>query len=179
MTRKPVIRDLVYVDTETTGFDDDPDAEVFELTYAVNYQEPHTLFFGVEEVNQTIDELTKFTERGISGWLSPESDFSEFVNVTKGQTMVAANPPFDRHFIKKSGLWNFHHRSLDIESYAMAKLGLPYMPGMVDIFDILTEMGFSISEPDHTSRGDVIAMRQSYDLLRRMNRPRQAYVSLG
>lgn len=172
------MRNLIFVDTETTGFDDNPDAEVFELSYAPLTGDVKTLFFGVEEVPQIVDDLTKFTERGISGYLSPESEFTEFAQVAKDNTMVAANPAFDKLFIRRAGLFNFHYRMLDIESYAMKALGLSFVPGMHDIFKALTEMGFTLPEPDHTSRGDVLAMRQAFQILRRLPSPPRNFKSL-
>lgn len=160
------MRDLIFVDTESTGLADDPEAEVWEVTWARIDDEPRTLWFGFTEVPEFIDDLTKFTERNCAGKRSEYFEFEEFMRASKNNTMVAANPAHDQHFLKLAGIWNFHYRMLDIESYAMAKLDLYYVPGMKDIYDILSASGHKITEPDHSSRNDVLAMRDAYIILR-------------
>lgn len=157
------MKNLIFVDTESTGLEDDVNAEIVELTWATIDSEPETLYFGVKAVPPFIDNLIKFTERGIAGRLSDYFAVERFLKASDGQTMVAANPSHDKHFIKQAGLWRFHYRMLDIESYAMAKLNLPEMPGMKTIYD---EFENSLTvEPDHTSRNDVLAMREMYSIL--------------
>lgn len=160
------MRDLIFVDTETTGLADDPEAEVWEVTWARIDEEPRTLWFGFTEVPEFIDKLTKFTERNCAGKRSEYFEFEEFMRASKNNTMLAANPAHDQHFLKLAGIWNFHYRMLDIESYAMAKLDLYYVPSMKDIYDILSASGHKITEPDHSSRNDVLAMRDAYIILR-------------
>lgn len=159
------MKNLIFVDTESTGLADDEDAVLVELTWATIDSEPETLYFGVQAVPPFIDNLIKFTERGIAGKVSDNFAIERFLKASQGQTMVAANPAHDMHFLKKAGIWNFHYRMLDIESYAMSELGLSQVPGMKDITDVLTLEGFSITEPDHTSRNDVLAMRDAYKVM--------------
>lgn len=160
------MRDLIFVDTESTGLADDENATIVELTWATRKSEPETLYFGVTEVPEFIDGLIKFTERGISGRLSDHFAVERFLKASNDNTIVAANPGHDKHFIEQAGLWRFHYRMLDVESYAMGKLHLNYVPGMKNIFDILREDGADwITEPDHTSRNDVLAMRDAYEIL--------------
>lgn len=155
------MRDLIFVDTETTGLEVGTD-ELVELTWASRVGEPQTLWFGVEEVPEFIDGLIGFTKRGLSGRRSNQFEVQHFLSASEGATMVAANPAFDKGFIEDAGLWRFHYRMLDIESYAMKALDLPGVPSMKDIHDTLTGMGFTITEPDHTSRNDVLAMREAF-----------------
>lgn len=157
---------MIFVDTESTGLADDPNAEIFELTWATLEGEPNTLWFGLTEVPEFIDGLTKFTERGCAGKRSTNDEFLAFMKASDGNTMVAANPGHDKHFIQLAGLWNFHYRMLDIESYAMAKLWTEEVPGMKNIYDTLTENGYKLTEPDHSSRNDVLAMREAFLILR-------------
>jgi hypothetical protein len=157
------MRELIFVDTESTGLADDPEAEIVELSWARRTGDVKTLYFGVTEVPEFIDGLIKFTDRKISGLNSPWNDFQEFLEVTDGQTMVAANPAHDKHFLQQAGLWRFHYRMLDIESYAYAKLGeFDDVPGMNSIYDTLVARGINLTEPDHTSRNDVLAMREAF-----------------
>jgi oligoribonuclease (3'-5' exoribonuclease) len=162
------MRELIFVDTESTGLAADPDAEIVELTWATRTSTPETLYFGVEEVPEFINDLIGFEARGISGWLSTELAFSEFLQASYGNTMVAANPGHDEHFLRSVNLWNFHYRKLDISAYAMAKLRLNEMPGMKDVFDQLNDRGYELTTPDHTSLNDVLAMREAFLILERM-----------
>ena len=161
------MRELKFLDTETTGLDSDSDSLV-ELTYAGLDDEPETLYFGVEEVPEFIDNLIKFTERGIAGKKYDADQLQRFIDATSGQTMVAANPSFDAAFLKASGLFHFHYRMLDIEAYAMAKLGLDQVPSTKDVYDMLNERGYEITLPEHTSRSDVLAIRDAFKILERM-----------
>lgn len=158
------MRRFVYVDCETTGLNSRNDTLV-ELSYAVDDNPVETLYFGVEEVPPFIDDLIKFTERGIAGRKSDGYQLSKFMDVSRDQTMVSANPPFDQGFLIDNFLWSFHYRMLDIESYAMAKLNLDYVPGMKDIYDTLTAQGHELTKPDHTSRNDVLALRDAHRIL--------------
>lgn len=155
------MRDLIFVDTETTGLDPETE-QLVELTWSPLLGEPETLFFGVEEVSPFIDNFIKFTERGIAGLKSDNDAFTRFFAASENATMVAANPAFDAAFIKAAGLWRFHYRMLDIETYAMAKLNLSDVPSMKEIHTLLAERGHEIPHPDHTSRGDVLAMKDMF-----------------
>lgn len=162
------MRKLIFVDVETTGLDAQSD-KLVELTYAIEDSEPKTLFFGVREVPEFIDNLTKFTDRGVGQ--ERESTYSErmeFRSVMEGNTLVAANASFDRDFLKANGLWTGHYRLLELESYAMARLNLDQIPSMKDIVDILTSKGYTLTQPDHSSLNDVKALREAFNILRYM-----------
>lgn len=161
-------RNLIFVDTETTGFEDDPNAEMWELSWAHRDGDVRTLWFGFNEVPQVIDDLTGFSKRDCAGKRSEYFEFEEFLIASKDSTMVCANPSFDKHFIKLAGLWQFHYRTLDIESYAMAVLGLDEVPGMKTIYDALEPHIGGLVMPDHSSRNDVLALRQCYLFLEEM-----------
>lgn len=158
-------RPLVYLDCETTGLDYRHD-DVVELSYALEQGDPKTLYFGMIEVPEFIDNLIGFTARGISGIYSSEEEFDEFLDVFQDSTMVSANPKFDASFLETEGLYVAHHRTLDIESYAMHALGLNFVPGMSDIYNFLTEAGYQLTTPDHTSRNDVLALRQAHQIIK-------------
>lgn len=161
------MRKFIFADVESTGLDPDQD-ELVELTYATRHGEPQTLWFGVQAVPPFIDNLIGFTKRGLAGRRSDNFKVQQFLQESEGATLVGANPGFDKGFLEKSGLWRFHYRMLDIESYAMAKLNLNEVPGMKNIYDILTERGYTLVEPDHTSRNDVLALRQAFHILETM-----------
>lgn len=162
------MRELIFVDTETTGLNCGEDRLV-ELTYARIDGEPKTLYFGVTEVPEFIDNLIKFSARGIAGRESSPEEFEDYYDTAKDNTMVAANPAFDKGFLDGHDIFDFHYRMLDIETYAMAVLQLNYVPSMKEITDMLRDRGFKITEPDHTSRNDVLAMRDAFKALVELN----------
>lgn len=157
-------RELIFVDTESTGLDPNEDALV-ELSYATLDSDIKTLYFGVKEVSDFIDELIGFTKRGIRGLTSTTQEIQEFLTLSADNTMVAANPAHDKGFLEAFGLWRFHYRMLDIESYAFALLGLDEVPSMKNIYDLLSDYT-DLPEPDHSSAGDVAAMRAAYIYMR-------------
>ncbi|UUG69410.1 exonuclease [Streptomyces phage Sham] len=160
------MRKFVFVDCETTGLDAKAD-KLVEVTYAVNEEEPVTLFFGVKKVPAFIDDLTKFSERRVFDEPEATEEQKEaFREALRNQTMVAGNPKFDVGFLEANGLYTAHYRTLDVQSYAMAKLNLDFMPSMKDIYDMLTERGYKFTQPDHSSRNDVLFMREAYLVLR-------------
>lgn len=159
-------RKFVFVDCETTGLDAKAD-KLVEVTYAVNEEDPITLFFGVKKVPAFIDDLTKFSERRV--YDEPEATEEQkeaFREALRNQTMVAGNPKFDVGFLEENGLYTAHYRTLDVQSYAMAKLNLDFMPSMHEIYTMLTERGYKFTQPDHSSRNDVLFMREAYLVLR-------------
>lgn len=157
---------LVFVDCETTGLDASKD-KLVEVTYAIEQEEPVTLYFGVKRVPAFIDDLTKFSERRVFDEPeATEEDKNLFRVLTAGQTIVAGNPKFDVGFLEANGLYVAHYRTLDVQSYAMAKLNLDYMPSMYQIYQLLAERGYKFTEPDHSSRNDVLFMREAFNVLR-------------
>lgn len=162
------MKELVFVDTETTGLSATSD-KLVELSYATLDSDIKTLYFGVTEVPDFIDNLTKFYERGVDKM--PEAtieEIDEFRNLIGGNTMVAANPAFDKAFLEEEQLWTAHYRMLDIESYAMARLGLDEVPSMFQIVKELEKRGYVLTQPDHSSYNDVKALRETYKILRYM-----------
>lgn len=157
------MRDFIFVDTESTGLADNEDAELVELTWATLEGEPETLWFGVETVPEFIDNLIGFTERGIAGRQSDMFAVERFLKASEGATMIAANPAHDQHFLKKAGLWRFHYRMLDIETFAFAKVKeFDDVPSMKNIYDYVVSKSAHITKPDHTSRNDVLCMREAF-----------------
>jgi DNA polymerase III alpha subunit (gram-positive type) len=163
---KPADRKFVFLDVETTGLSPTTD-NIVELSYAIDDGPIVTLNSGVKRVSEAIDNLIKFTERGLAD--KPpctQADVDVFLEETKGHTMVAANPAFDASFLKERDLWTMSYRMLDIESYGMAKLKLDYVPGMAELHETLTKRGYRIPKPDHSSEGDVRALRMMFNILR-------------
>jgi len=160
------MKDFIFVDVETTGLDPRNDLLV-ELTYGVNDGPLSTLYFGVTEVPSFIDGLIKFTERNV-GSMVRATDFmlDTFRDALQGNTLVAANPSFDKSFLQENKLWTGHYRLLDVEAYAMGKLGLDFVPSLVDIRNILTSKGYILTQPDHSSYNDTMTLREAFNILR-------------
>jgi len=169
MAHKSIVRPFVYVDTETTGLNPVEDRLV-EVSYALEDGPIYTLYFGVEEVPEFIDELIGFSKREIAGLVSPDSHIDEFLRVSKDATMISANPPFDMGFLQANDLWRFHYRCLDIEAFAMSSLRLDFVPGMSEINQIINER-FDADLPmgNHTSWQDVHALREAHKWLMKHN----------
>lgn len=159
------LRKLIFLDTETTGLDPLSNS-LIELSYATIDSDIKTLYFGITEVSDFIDNLIKFTDRHIAGLKSSDDELNQFLELSNGNTMVCANPSFDKSFLEASNLFLFGYRMLDIESYAMARLDLSWVPGMDDIYKILIDKGYQLSMNDHSSAGDVACMRDSFIILR-------------
>lgn len=162
------MKEFVFVDTETTGLVSWSD-KLVELSYCTLDSEIETLYFGVRDVPPFIDNLTKFYERGIDKM--PEAtieDIDRFCAILEGNTMVAANPAFDKGFMQEEDIFTAHYRMLDIESYAMARLGLDQVPSMFQIVQELEKRGYTLTQPDHSSYNDVKALREAYKILRYM-----------
>lgn len=160
-------RELFFVDLETTGLDPWKD-EIVELAYAKERGPIKTVYFGVTEVPEFIDNLIGFTKRGLADKPFNSDDIFEFLEVTEGHTMVAANPSFDKSFLEAEKWFTFGYRMLDIESYATGRLGLTYVPSMADIYNLLNEREYFLPKPDHTAAGDVNCMRHAYHILKWM-----------
>ncbi len=163
-----MIRDFVFVDCETTGLDPKEDTLV-ELTYGIDQEDLRTLYFGVTEVPEFIDNLTKFTERGVAKMVAASrDDLDIFRGTLAGNTMVSANPSFDKAFLEENDLWTGYYRVLDIEAYAMAKFQMDYVPSMKNIYDMLVRRGYKLTTPDHSSYNDTKALREAFNILRYM-----------
>lgn len=162
------MRNFVFVDCETTGLDSKRD-KLVELTYATDTSHFRTLYFGVTEVPPFIDELTKFTERGVADEPAASMEqIQDFLETLADQTMVSANPSFDKAFLEENGLWTGHYRMLDIEAYAMAKFDIDFVPSMAKIVEMLNVMGYTLTVPDHSSYKDTKALREAFNILRYM-----------
>lgn len=160
-------RKLVFVDLETTGLDYESD-RIVELAYAVEDGPIKTLYFGVKTVPDFIDSMIGFTERGLADMPTATKDeLEEFTDICDNQTLVSANPTFEEMFLTNAGLFTFYHRKLDIESFAKKALRINYVPGMKQIREILTVMGYDVTDPLHTAASDVAALRDSYYILER------------
>lgn len=173
-----------YVDVETTGLDVERNC-VWEIAYAID-DEPvqssvvsHTLV----NANDKALEIGNYWQRMFEEPFSAH-EATIWEGVTKERLfgfdgtlyIVGANPGFDNTFLtKRWGSLPWHHRPIDIESYAMGPLGPltqdePIVPqGLFTICTTLRTLGWDIPEPDHSAGGDVAATRAAFKALLAIN----------
>lgn len=161
--------DLIYLDVETTGLEPEKH-EVWELAYAINdggihsYQLPHSL----ATADLKALELNHYWGRVKSINATDAYDL-EIRQLLEGNTIVCANPTFDRMFMRKRwGMEPYHYRSIDIEVFAMPIFGWIRPRGLKDIYQELVKLSFDIPEPNHSARGDVETLRECYRALWRL-----------
>lgn len=173
-----------YVDTETTGLDEERHG-IWELAYAIDEEEVQSSVVSHSLVNadDVALEVGNYWQR-----MYTEPFSSHEATIWEGATkhrlfdhedtlyIVGANPGFDiRFLLKRWGSLPFHHRPIDIETYAMAALGPivsdePVVPqGLHAICETLRSLGWDIPLPDHSAGGDVTATRTAFKALLAIN----------
>lgn len=164
--------DLIFIDVETTGLDPARHA-VWEMAWAheeggvISFMVPLD-FAGYDRADPDALRIGKFKERHQPHLhaLTRERMFREW---TRGATIVGANPAFDTAFL--AARWSerpWHHRLIDIETYAMPILGLDRPVGLAALAEMVTErLGVPIAKPDHTAAQDVRTTRAIWLALRK------------
>ena len=151
---------LVYLDTETTGLDPFRH-EVWEIAWAVEdgpvnvMQVRHSL----ANAEPAALKINGYLDR----WDKPAGDLAEadLRKVLTGATLVCSNPSFDESFLRQRwGSSPWHHRKIDIATYAMPALGADRPVGLAEIAKRL-----GLREPDHTAKTDVLVLRAAYKRL--------------
>ena len=149
--------DLIYLDTETTGLDPHQH-QVWEIAWAVDHgpvnviQVRHSLSYAdpvALKMNGYLDRWEGVCEAGMETRLRER---------LQGATLVCSNPSFDEAFLRER--WRetpWHHRKIDIATYAMPALGLDRPVGIAQIAERL-----GVRAPDHTAAGDVLTLRACY-----------------
>ena len=151
--------DLVFLDTETTGLDPRIH-EVWEIAWAVNdgpvqvIQVGHTLTSADPQalkINGYVDRWQPLSE-------TSREDEAALREALDGATLVCSNPAFDEAFLRRRwGSPNWHHRKIDIATYAMPALGTDRPVGLATIAERL-----GVRAPDHTAKVDVLVLRACY-----------------
>jgi DNA polymerase III subunit epsilon len=161
-------RKLIFVDIETTGLDRDRH-QIVEIAWAaligpINVVRPrHTLAFAQPEALQ----VNRYYARQL--WKRPSSadEISRFILDARDSTVVAANPAFDCGFLQSHfGHAPWHYRLSDIESFAAGVLGLEAPPSLRTIRELLSSLGYTIAEADHSAGTDVASLRDCWQALR-------------
>lgn len=170
---------LVYLDTETMGLDM-LQHEIWEVAFAV---EDEPVQAGVVyhspllRYQQQALEVNGYQHRA-RRWDHGAADRLEqaLYVALRDATVIGANPYFD--LVRLSLRWErtifadgdkgrepWHYRAIDIESYAMPLLGYGRPQSLHKVCADLRARGHEVPEPDHTSAGDVEALRAAYKAL--------------
>lgn len=163
------MNDLVFLDTETTGLNPDIH-EVWEIAWAVNDDAPVQAMI-VPHSLATADlealRINHYWDRARAEPAHTSIDL-DIRHLLEGNTLVCANPTFDRMFLRKRwGVEPYRYRSIDIESIALAVFGWDRPKGLKDIADELNSRGYNIGEPNHSAWIDVVVLREAYKALRK------------
>jgi hypothetical protein len=163
----------VFVDTEYDRLDTST-ANLVEVAYAVEDDPitcgvpPHT----IEGSDPKALEINRYYERDLGDrarW--SRSILDNTAIACAGQTIVGANPRVDAHLLTRAlGYEPWHYRLCDIESVAYLLLGFEQMPGLREIKNRLTELGYELPDPDHSAGGDVETLRAVFRILQRIGR---------
>ena len=149
--------DLIYLDTETTGLDPFSH-EVWEIAWAVGDGPVETM--QVRHSLAGADVMALRINGYVDRWEKAATDTDEagLRNTLSGATLVCSNPSFDEAFLRQRwGRTPWHHRKIDIATYAMPALGLDRPVGIAQIAERL-----GVRAPDHTAAGDVLTLRACY-----------------
>src|SRR5690625_1002214 len=165
----------IYLDTERSGLDATRH-QVWEIAYAIDDESvgssvvPHDVVSadrGALEVGEYYVREGFVTLR----WdRNVEWEWIEDFEDNGPATLVGANPAFDAGMLKArwGGKTPWHYRLLDIEAYAMGALGYEKPQSLKTIVADLRDLGYEITESNHTAANDVDAVRDAHKALRAM-----------
>lgn len=160
--------DLIFLDTETTGLDDRKH-EVWEIAWARNDDPVSVVTLSHRGLTADPDslEMNGYWDRATNNRFGTIVSEMALKQLLKGQTLICSNPTFDRGFLKSRwGSEPWHHRSVDISSYAMPILGHDRPMGLARIAEELSILGHLIPSPSHSAAGDVETLREAYKALK-------------
>ncbi len=170
---------LVFLDTETGGFDDSKHP-LIEVAWAVENGAVESLFLphDVRTCDPKALDINGYDARHLGHrrlW-ADRMKINALWAALRGQTLVMSNPSFDERFLlaygRAEGLGDdgkvdvWKHRKIDIATYAMPILGHDEPKGLAAIVTELRQRGdYDLPAPDHGARNDVIALRSAYRVL--------------
>lgn len=162
---------LVFLDTETTGLSLDHD--IWEVAYAIGdgpvqaFQLPHRL----HNADPKALELNGYRVRARPAETSIVWDVL-IAKELEGKSIVGANPSFDAYRLERRwGRAPWHYRLIDVESMAIPLFNLEKPLGLKGLVDKLADIGYTVSENDHTATGDVRTVREIYKILLELGEP--------
>lgn len=186
---------LAFIDLETTGLDpewheaweiawafDDEPVEAMFLPHSGRWRDP-----GADEVNHYLERCPKWAQTSIAATCESRADREQaYLREARLEDRFARERPYlvtsapsavDVPFLRKR--WNqspWHHRTIDISTYAMPMLGHRRPMGLWRVATDLRERGYPITLPDHTAAADVVSLRECYRVLEVLSRAPQRWV---
>jgi len=173
-------RDLIVVDTETTGLDVNFHWPL-EVA-AINVQTGEELYFVPDLPDGTLDhadgkamKINRYFERGVFAHRlsKPDSQNSWTLlwDMLAGNTLGGSNPTFDAAMLNRAYKREFvtgepspwHHRLADLAAYAAPALHLP--PNELEGLDKVCSYLQVKNEGDHTALGDARATAECFKRL--------------
>lgn len=158
---------FVYLDLETTGLDPDLH-EAWEIAYAVDDGpiRVHQLAHSLTTADPEALRINRYRDRAQA--IPTEGDLLDVQlrEILAGTTIVGANPAFDTAFLRaRWGVAPWHHRLLDVETFAMGALGLDTPQSLSRTAEMLRERGYPVGVNDHTAEQDVRVTRDVHHAL--------------
>lgn len=170
----------LYLDTESTGLDVTRHF-TWEIAYAID-DEPvlaavvtHSLVSADDKALEIGNYWERMHREPFSAYEGAiwEGEMLRRLEGFDGTLyLVGANPAFDQEFLKaRWGVTPWHHRMIDVETYAMGCIsplttdGISVPQGLLGVCALLRDLGWEIPTPDHTAGGDVEATRAAFKAL--------------
>lgn len=166
-------RQIVVVDTETTGLHED--AVILEVA-AVNVETGEELYFAPHVDCQAFAEasghamqINRYFERGVfedelTLWAT-QDHYSKLEDMLEGNTFAGSNPTFDSTRLPIGNVW--HHRLLDLSAFAAGVLGVH--PGELPGAHAVCELLGVVNEEEHSALGDARAAAECFRRLMAMS----------
>ena len=177
-------RDVIVVDTETTGLVDPVVLEIAALNLTTGEEfrvVPHVargVFVNADPIALSINRY--YERRVFEDMLeSPDANKNAYEwlgNMLKGNTFAGCNPAFDSPLIAKLiGGQNYHYRLWDLSAYAAGALHLDELPGLHTVCELL---GVE-NDDEHSALGDARATAECFRILRARAADRRAHCVLA
>lgn len=170
-------RDLIVVDTETTGLNEEFHWPI-EIA-AINVATGEYLYFVPDLPSHALDhaegmalKINRYFERGVFKKRLSRPDtinyYNELWDMLRGNTLAGSNPKFDASMLIRGYVETvhgdsappWHHRLADLSAYAAGALGLQptELPGLNVVCDVL---GVE-NEDAHSALGDARATAECF-----------------
>lgn len=159
-------RDVVVLDTETTGFSFNHD-ELIEIA-AARMKDGKIVDWFITFVNpgkpipEEISHLTSITDKDVADAPTPEKALSDLVEFVGTSDIVAHNAEFDKTFVTKNMYGTPLNENLWIDSLDLARIALPRLKSH-RLLDLARAFGAPVST--HRADADVAATCCIYRIL--------------
>jgi len=169
-------REIVVVDIETGGLDDDDC--ILEVA-AINLTTGEEILFAPSLTDGAIHtaspdalRINRYYERGVyenelTDYATAEA-YETLEAMLTGNTFAGSNPRFDSHFIAREIGQVWHHRLLDLSAYAAGVLAID-PTDLPSGFKVCELLGVA-NEDEHSALGDARATAECFRKLININK---------